>query len=377
MGNTETQAASGPHIKKRFNITGLCNPDRHWMADVSGKIAEALAMVQAGDYFIINRPRQYGKTTLLFLLEKALPGTGKYLPLSISFEGIDAPTFQNHTQFIRTFLGKIKNETVGRQRPELVDVLQQQTPAVENFFQLDELIGKLCDTEKNIVLMIDEVDNASNNQLFLDFLGLLRNKFLERNKGKAFTFHSVILAGVHDVKTLKTKMRTDEDQKLNSPWNIAAPFDMSMDFNCQEISSMLTAYSRDQNIRMDIPAASRKLFYYTSGYPFLVSYLCRLLDEKILPSKTSGNDTLTVPDIEVAANRLLKESNTNFDSLIKNLENNGKLYEFIKSIAVEGELVSYHVTDHLTSLAKTYGMVAEEKGNCKIHNRIYEQLIYE
>lgn len=364
-------------MKKRFNTTGLCNPDRHWMADVSGKIAEILDMVEAGDYFIINRPRQYGKTTTLFLLERELLKTGEYLPLGISLEGIDAPTYQSHPQFIETFLGKIENELERLERQEAVSVIRQGTAGTRNFFQLDELIGKLCSMEQHIVLMIDEVDHASNNQLFIDFLGMLRNKYLEKNKGKGDTFHSVILAGVHDIKTLKSKIRPDEEQKFNSPWNIAAAFDIDMGFSVDEISSLLTAYSRDKEVRIDIPAAAGKIHYYTSGYPFLTGCICKLLDEKVLPAKSTDASTITDSDIESAVNRLLKESNTNFDSLIKNLENDPDLYEFIKVIAVEGEIISYHVTDNLINLAKTYGMVAEENGNCKIHNRIYEQLIYD
>ncbi|MCP4151263.1 MAG: AAA family ATPase, partial [bacterium] len=180
-----------------------------------------------------------------------------------------------------------------------------------------------------------------------------------------------------DVKTLKTKIRAGEDRKFNSPWNIAASFDMEMGFSVEEIATLLVDYSHDKGVRIDIPDAAQKIYHYTSGHPFLVSFISKLLDEKILPGKKSGSAELTGYDIDVAANRLLKESNTNFDSLIKNLENNGALYEFIKSIAVEGELISYHVTDNLISLAKTYGMIAEEGGNCKIHNRIYEQLIYD
>ncbi|MEO0041369.1 MAG: hypothetical protein RL329_817, partial [Bacteroidota bacterium] len=36
------------------------------MADVSAKMAETLQLVEDGEYFIINRPRQYGKTTTLY-----------------------------------------------------------------------------------------------------------------------------------------------------------------------------------------------------------------------------------------------------------------------------------------------------------------------
>jgi hypothetical protein len=44
----------------------------------------------------------------------------------------------------------------------------------------------MCQGQK-IVLMIDEVDKASNNRVFIHFLGMLRDKFLARNKGKDYT----------------------------------------------------------------------------------------------------------------------------------------------------------------------------------------------
>ena len=84
-------------------------------------------------------------------------------------------------------------------------------------------------------LIIDEIDKNSDNQLFLNFLGMLRNKYLLRNEGEDFTFQSVILAGVHDVKNLKLKLRADEERRYNSPWNIAVDFNMDMSFSKEEI----------------------------------------------------------------------------------------------------------------------------------------------
>jgi len=49
--------------------------------------------------------------------------------------------------------------------------------------------------------LIDEVDSASNNQVFLDFLALLRECYLDRENRPIF--RSVILAGVYDIKNLK------------------------------------------------------------------------------------------------------------------------------------------------------------------------------
>ena len=71
------------------------------------------------------------------------------------------------------------------------------------------------------------------------------------NKGKDITFKSVILAGVHDVKTLKIKIREGEEVKLNSPWNIAVNFKVDMSFNSDEIETMLIEYCEENNIEMD------------------------------------------------------------------------------------------------------------------------------
>jgi len=123
--------------------------------------------------------------------------------------------------------------------------------------------------------MIDEVDASSHNPMFLKFLGALRDKYLNRLSKRNPTFQSVILAGVHDIKTL------------------------------------------------DLPAIAERLYYHTAGYPFLVSKLCKTIAEDILPQRVDKKWTLE--DVEASVRLLLKENNTNFDSLIKNLENNSEL----------------------------------------------------
>lgn len=40
------------------------------MVDVSNKLKETIKLIDKGRYFIINRPRQYGKTTIVYLLNK-------------------------------------------------------------------------------------------------------------------------------------------------------------------------------------------------------------------------------------------------------------------------------------------------------------------
>ncbi len=78
-------------------------------------------------------------------------------------------------------------------------------------------------------MIIDEVDSASNNQVFIDFLAQLRGYYFDRENSPIF--HSVILAGVYDIKNLKLKLRPESEHQYNSSWNIAAEFDVKMDFS--------------------------------------------------------------------------------------------------------------------------------------------------
>jgi len=90
-------------MKKRFNVTGTCIPGKHYMVDISGKLRQIKQLIQDGFYFTINRPRQYGKTTTMFLLKKHLQN--EYVIIRTSFEGIGDSIFENKKTFSETILG--------------------------------------------------------------------------------------------------------------------------------------------------------------------------------------------------------------------------------------------------------------------------------
>jgi PD-(D/E)XK nuclease superfamily len=330
-----------------------------------------LKLVEKGLYFIINRPRQYGKTTTLYALSHALRQKQGYLVFNISFEGVGDDFFQTEKTFAVGFM-KILVKYARYGAVELLDGLKKSIAMTDGFQDLDNNITDLCDlTEKKIVVLIDEVDQSSNNEVFIRFLAMLRNKFLSRSEIP--TFHSVVLAGVHDVKTLKMKIRPDSEQKYNSPWNIAADFKVDMNLYPHEIQPMLEDYVHEKKVLMDTSAMSYGLFYYTSGYPFLVSRLCKMMDEDLLPTKKTLSWTLE--DLEIAVKRLVKENNTNFESQIKHLENNAALYEMISTIAVDGERFSFNLHNPVAHIALLYGLLSEKNGVFAIHNRIYQEVI--
>jgi hypothetical protein len=361
-------------MKKQFNITGVCVPEKHYMVDISDKTAKIFDMIERGDYFVINRPRQYGKTTTIYMLNRKLKTTDEYFPIKISFEGIGDDGFKNAAVFIEEFFLLLKEVFTTSGNEDLVKFLDSAPPP-NRFNKLDLWISELVKKAgKKIVLMIDEVDKSSNSQLFLDFLGMLRNKYLKRNEEDVLTFHSVILVGVHDVKSLKIKIRPEAETKFNSPWNIAVDFEVDLSFSAVEIRSMLEDYTKEQQVSIDIPFFAEKLFYFTSGYPFLVSLLCKTIHEKILP--TGGKKEWRVEDLEQAVQITLKKDNTNFESLIKNLENNPDLYEFVFNLIMNGTEFLFNRHNPVIHLGALYGILLDEKGKARVHNRVYEQIIY-
>jgi hypothetical protein len=361
-------------MQKKFNVTGVCIPGMHYMVDISGKVNEIIRMIEEGAYFTINKPRQYGKTTTLYLLAQELKKRADYLVLKISFEGVGDESYKSEKDFIKELFRQLKNIFRLTKEKNLLDFLEK-AKHIDKLGELNDFIAELViRSAKKVVLMIDEVDQSSNNRLFLNFLGMLRNKYLLRSQGEDYTFQSVILAGVYDVKSLKLKVRPNVEQKYNSPWNIATDFEIDLGFSAKEIATMLSDYSQTQGVNLDLKTLSEKLYYYTSGYPYLVSKLCKIIDEKILAG--SKNLVWRPEDVETAVQMLIKDTNTNFESLIKNIENNQDLYEIIRKIIMEGESIDFVITDPVISQAIMYGIFKPEVARCQIHNKVYEQLLY-
>jgi len=360
-------------MAKKFNITGTCIPQKHYMVDTSQKIEKIINLIENGDYFSISRPRQYGKTTSFFQIFKILQHKNDYMCLKTSFEGLGMESYANAAIFVKHFVGLLAQSFEYQNKTEHIDFIKNN-PEPTDLMALDHYLGKLVTlTPHKIVLLIDEVDKSMNNQLFLDFLAMLRNKYLSAVEEADHTFHSVVLAGLHDVKTLKLHLRPDAEQKYNSPWNIAVDFDIDMSFNPQEISTMLVDYCAETNVKIDIVSISERIYFYTSGYPFLVSRICKEIDEKIVPQKAVV--AWSIDDVEEAVKRVVRETNTNFDSLAKNLENNPKLFSFTEKLILGSEKFAYTPTEPTIYLAYQHGIINHQNYQVVIHNKIYNEVI--
>jgi len=359
---------------KKFNVLGNCIPTENYMVDISDKIAQIKILIDSGYYFTINRARQYGKTTTLGVLERAIKD--EYTVASISFQAIGDSCFESESSFCEMFT-ELVQEALQFAGAEGSYVDQWVDKNVSSFRLLSRHIKKMC-KDKKIVLMIDEVDTSSNNRVFIRFLNMLREKYIARRNGRDYTFHSVILAGVYDIKNIKLKLINEglhtpvetEGKIYNSPWNIAVKFDVDMSFSPNEIASMLEEYEKDHSIGMDIPDISVEIYSYTSGYPFMVSRICQCIDETL-------SKNWTTEGVQNAVKIILAEKNVLFDDLLKNLENNKDLYDLIYDALIIGTPRTFTFGNPTIDMGYMYGIIESDKqfNRVVVSNRIYEIIL--
>lgn len=309
-------------MAKIFNTAAVCIPGKHYMVNIDKRLEEIKALVDEEDYFTVNCARQYGKTTTLMALEQYL--RKEYYVVLMDFQTFDASLFENGNlfslSFARMFLRLLREND-----PAQSDTIKQITEELRlliarrsSYFTMQMLFEYLSDIcaalDKPVVLMIDEVDSAADDQVFLDFLVQIRAYYIRRSIRP--TFQSVILAGVYDVKNLKYKLRPEEDHKVNSPWNIAAPFKIDMSFTKDGIAGMLREYEGDYHTGMNIDGIADLIYGDTSGYPYLVSRLCQLIDTEVSASMGSRSAAWTLDGFMEADRILTSEKNTLFESMI-------------------------------------------------------------
>lgn len=376
-------------MAKAFNVTGACIPEEHYMVRLDERLREIRELVDAGKYFSVNRARQYGKTTVLMALERYLQNV--YRVVLLDFQTFDAEKFRSGSAFAAAFAKSFlralrRDKEEGSQAFQAaLSRLQECAQGGRGEFALMELFEELSDicaaADRPIVLMIDEVDSVADNQVFMDFLAQLRAYYIRRSLQP--TFRSVILAGVCDVKNLRRKLRPEEEHKVNSPWNIATDFKIDMSFSPGDIAGMLEEYDSDYGIGMDIGRMANLIHAYTSGYPFLVSRLCKLMDEEI--GGTQGRGALensvkkrawTEDGFQKAVRVILSEKNTLFESLTGKLTGYPTLNGMLRALLFTGRSIVYNADDPAMDAATMFGFIRNQCGVAVIANRIFETRLY-
>ncbi|MDE7184198.1 MAG: AAA-like domain-containing protein [Lachnospiraceae bacterium] len=361
-------------MSRCFNTEGHCEPEDHYMVRLDERLEKIKTLyVDKGKYVVINRGRQYGKTTTLRALAEYLKDC--YIVINMDFQLMSTANFVDEQTFTIKFIEYLEKLLSRKDTLEnavdvdsfnaLISLKGMQNISLDMLF---DRISRMCEkSQKPIVLMIDEVDNASNNEVFIEFLAQLRGYYLNRKNRS--TFQSIIIAAVYDIKNLKLKIRPDETHQYNSPWNIAADFKIEMSFSIEQIAEMLTVYEAEHHTGMDLAFVAQDIYAYTSGYPYLVSAICKYLDEEILNAWT-GEGVLE------AVKLLMNENTALFGSMMRHINEYPDLKSMLHAMLFLGEQVAYNPDNKIIDLACMFGYTVNDHGAVRVANRIFEMRLY-
>ena len=79
-------------MPKIFNVNADCQPELHYMVNITDRLLKIKEMVDCGQYFTINRAWQYGKTTTVQALGEFLEDD--YVVISLDFQLMSETDFE-------------------------------------------------------------------------------------------------------------------------------------------------------------------------------------------------------------------------------------------------------------------------------------------
>ncbi|MDI6793207.1 MAG: AAA-like domain-containing protein [bacterium] len=348
---------------RRFNYTGPVYGDEHYMVKRHKMYLDFKEKIDQGRYFTIFAPRQMGKTTFLEEVISNINQDDHYLGINIDFEryrSFNEEKFYTtlHREFCETISTRLKDINCPGAESISKEISKDRIVDNESFFLFVKKLGGLI-PDKKLVLLIDEFDGVPI-EITGDFLYTLRDMYLKRRKEKAFSIYSIGVVGVKNIRELNFGS--------TSPFNIATQVKLES-FTLKQCYELINQYIEETGHRFE-EKVIEKIHFEAGGHPFLVNRVCAILAEDVARDKTKS---ITSKDLQSALNILLKEHNTNFDTLRNNAE---KYEKDIQPILFTDRFIAYNPYDRAYEKLIMYGLIKEgEEGNTEIANPIYKKVL--
>lgn len=140
---------------------------------------------------------------------------------------------------------------------------------------------------------------------------------------------------------------------------------------------MLQEYEADHHTGMDTQIIAGEIYAYTSGYPVLVSLMCKQIDEKIIGTAgfEDSKKAWSKAGIAHAVKNILKESLPLFESMVKQMDIYTDLRSMLESILYQGRNIPFSPNEKAVSVGLMFGFLTEKDGHVAIANRIFEMYL--
>ena len=258
-----------------FNTSGPCEPGRHYMLPPLRRLPTVLGLIEQQLYFLLQAPRQAGKSTALRELARALTDSGRYVSVLLSME--TGEPFPDRIDAAELSILDQWRDTV---RGELPETLQPPPwPQAPEGRQIAAALAEWARAApRPLVVFLDEIDSLQNETL-RSVLRQLRAGYLERPKNFPW---SLGLCGMRDIRDYK--IASGGSQRLNtaSPFNVKDTSLTLRNFTAAEVAELYQQHTDDTGQPFTAEAATRA-FALTGGQPWLVNALARQAVTVICP----------------------------------------------------------------------------------------------
>jgi hypothetical protein len=352
---------------RTFVTGGPVVPEENYFVKREHELKDFLQRVEQGKYIVIFAPRQTGKTTFFYQALSILENDPTYIPIPLNFEVYSEDEPERFYQLVgERIIRRVEERLQVFDIPDR-DIIYawlstQKIIDHHSFGQFFESFHRKLPNRKNI-LIIDEFDGIPQKAI-RGFLHVLRQIYHEKKLNPSHNYiHSVGIVGVKSIAQL------DFDHTV-SPFNIQDQFAIE-NFTIEQIAELYGQYTEEVG-QPFAPEVIEAVHQKTAGQPFLVNRLGQILTEELNVPKEKE---ITMNHFYDAYARILKEDNTHFQHVRRNIRRKDKFKIILNRILLDEREVYFNINDSCISELATYGLVREENELCIIDNPIYQEII--
>jgi len=306
------------------------------------------------DYLLIVAQRQRGKTSLVNFLMRH-PSLSDVV---FAYVDMTTPNASSEFAWYQTLCPDIWDQLkdnlkssshfLPRQLGKLVwsnqqpDIPENSNGWKDFLSQIAKYAGK---SQRRVVIVLDEI-GAMDFPGATDFFIILRAIHNSRQVQPEFNWLTFLLVGAFNPTDLI------EDKHI-SPFNIAQRIRLP-DFTLDQVYKLV-----NKGFWSEKQAIAKRIHYWTNGQPKLTQLLCSYLGEEV-----------TKPCVDAAVERLLIEDENHIPPLIKRLNENEKLTEYVARIQLN-PYIKFHRNQLQTELELLGIIRPDTEGYCTIRNQIY------
>lgn len=352
--------------RRTFVTGGPVVPEENYFVKREKELTDFLQRVEQGKYIVIFAPRQTGKTTFFYQAINELQKEPDYIPVALNFEmysELESEVFyQDVGERIMLRLKTRLQALDIEDKNTINDWLDKQE--ITDYLTFDKFFREFhAKLPKKVFLIIDEFDGIPQKSI-RGFLHTLRQIYQEKKLNPTHNYiHSVGIVGVKSIAQL------DFDHTI-SPFNIQDQFELS-NFTVEQVDELFGQYTKEtgQPFADEVISAVHEK---TAGQPFLVNRMGQILTEEMEIPKEKE---ITVKHFYDAYARILKEDNTHFQHIRRNIRRKEEFKIILNRILLDERKLFFNINDSYISELTTYGLVREKDGICVIDNPIYQEII--